>query len=55
MSGQAAIMSASESKAVQKGLEKGKVPAMPGKELSTSSMDCYEKGGAKKKAITRKG
>jgi hypothetical protein len=55
MSGQSAMMSASESKSVQKSLENGRSPAMKGMSLSTSPMNVCSKGGPKKKPITAKG
>ena len=55
MSGQAATMSASESRSVQKMIENGKPLCMPNKEVATSGMNRESKGGAKKKAYTHKG
>ena len=54
MAGQAATMSASESRSVQKMIENGKPLCMPNKEVSTSSMNHEAKGGAKKKPMSHK-
>jgi len=54
MAGQSAMMSASESRAVQKQIENGRPLSMCGKEVSTSSMNVASKGGPKKKAIAKK-
>ena len=54
MAGQSAMMSASESKAVQKQIENGRPLAMCGKEVSTSPLNNTSKGGPKKRAMMKK-
>ena len=53
MAGQSSTMSASESRAVQKQIENGRPLAMCGKDVSTSSMNPSQKGGVKKKPISK--
>jgi hypothetical protein len=56
MSGQSTMMSAKEAKAVQKSLEQGKAPVLPGRSISTCMDESGgpSKGGMKKAFTSKK-